>query len=461
MQGVENAYTLELAGNHELCLLGMASFEDSHPLVKQLWSVAQLYDTSFPPLRWIVPGVLPTGLGFVSGRPKIGKSYLVMQISARWPPAVSCSAGVAQGRCSTWRAGGHAPPPARPPAADGHPAAPTSGFANDWPFSLGGAKDLLQEIGGGYSVVIVDTFSRAIGRADQMDATAMTLAMSQLHHIAAHEDVAPSCWSTTTASRRHGHGLRPDRRHLWLHRQGRRRRRRPRPLPASYGTPDATLKVTGRDVEEQELALHWDAVEHFNWVYRGDAEEHERTQREAEVINGLQGLGWASLRDLSDVTGQDRSNLHGRLQKLVEEGAVERKEQKGRAATSSSTAHSLLGFEDLDIPPAMKATTIRKDCSTMPIRRPCYHATTSPTTTGTRRTRCARVLCCHRGSVVAAPPPARRTRHALISSASSAATPNSTHLRQTRRRGMPAPVPCRRDRSLGVAPTRALGLPGR
>src|SRR4051794_16132811 len=43
-EGVESAYTLELAGSHELCLL-MASFDDAHPLVKQLWSVAQLYDT--------------------------------------------------------------------------------------------------------------------------------------------------------------------------------------------------------------------------------------------------------------------------------------------------------------------------------------------------------------------------------------------------------------------------------
>ena len=214
---------------------------------------------------------------------------------------------------------------------------------------IGGAKDLLQEIGNGYSVVIVDTFSRVNGRADQMDATAMTLAMSQLHHIAAHEDVAlllvdhhrksaSMAMDSDPIDDIFGSTAKAGVVDVALG------------LYRKHGTPDATLKVTGRDVEEQDLALHWDA-EHFNWVYRGDAEEHERTQREAEVINGLQGLGWASLRDLSDVTGQDRSNLHGRLQKLVEEGAVERKEQKGRVYYKLvDSTQPPLGFEDLDIP---------------------------------------------------------------------------------------------------------------
>ena len=348
--GAEHAYTLELAGSHELCLL-MASFDDSHPLVKQLWSVAQLYDTSFPPLRWIVPGVLPTGLGFVSGRPKIGKSYLVMQVSgAVATGGVVFGKRVARGRVFYL---GLEDTPRR--LRDrlqqmGIPRDADITFATDWaPFSLGGAKDLLQEIGNGYTVVVVDTFSRAIGRADQMDATAMTLAMSQLHHIAAHEDVAlllvdhhrksasmaidsdpiDDIFGSTAKA-----GVVDVA--LGLYRK--------------HGSPDATLKITGRDVEEQELALHWDA-EHFNWVYKGDAEEHERTQRQAEVVNALQGLGWTSLRDLSDVTGQDRSNLHGRLQKLVEEGAVERKEQKGRVYYKiAAGAPPALGFEDLDIP---------------------------------------------------------------------------------------------------------------
>jgi hypothetical protein len=126
-------------------------------------------------------------------------------------------------------------------------------FATEWaPFSLGGAQDLTQELGAGYSLVIVDTFSRAIGRADQMDATAMTLAMSQLHHIAAHEDVALLLVDHHRKSASGALDSDPiddifgstakagvvDAA-LGLYRQ--------------HGKADATLKVTGRDVEEWGL----------------------------------------------------------------------------------------------------------------------------------------------------------------------------------------------------------------
>ena len=339
-QGVENAYTLELAGSHELCLL-MASFEDSHPLVKQLWSVAQLYDTSFPPLRWIVPGVLPTGLGFVSGRPKIGKSYLVMQISgAVATGGVVFGRRVAQGRVF-YLALEDTPRRLRDRLLQmGIPRGADISFATDWPpFSLGGAKDLLQEIGDGYSVVIVDTFSRAIGRADQMDATAMTLAMSQLHHIAAHEDVAlllvdhhrksaSMAMDSDPIDDIFGSTAKAGVVDVALG------------LYRKHGTPDATLKVTGRDVEEQELALHWDA-EHFNWVYRGDAEEHERTQRRGRgastACRASAGPPCATCPTSRARTGP---TCTGGCRSWSRRGRSSARSRRGVSTTRSSTAHS-------------------------------------------------------------------------------------------------------------------------
>ena len=145
-------------------------------------------------------------------------------------------------------------PRARPAAEAPHPSDADVHFATDWaPFSLGGAKDLLQDLQSGYARVVVDTFSRAIGRADQMDVTAMTLAMGQLHHIAAHEDVAlllvdhhrksagreidadpiDDIFGSTTKA-----GVVDAA--LGLYRQ--------------HGQKDATLKITGRDVEEPEMS---------------------------------------------------------------------------------------------------------------------------------------------------------------------------------------------------------------
>jgi hypothetical protein len=348
---VESAYLLLLGEDPDLCTL-MAACGDDHWLVKQLWSVARLYDADFPPQRFVVPGILPTGLSILAGRPKLGKSWLALQIAC----AVGAGGSVlgqqaVKGRV-LYLALEDTPRRLRdrlqkldvPRDAEIH-------FATDWaPFSLGGAKDLTQELGAGYNLVIVDTFSRAIGRADQMDATAMTLAMSQLHHIAAHDDVAlllvdhhrksasplgdadpiDDIFGSTAKA-----GVVDAA--LGLYRQ--------------HGKTEATLKVTGRDVMEQELALRWDP-DHFSWICQGDAEAHERTQRQGEVLHALEGLGWTSLRDLSDATGQDRSNLHGRLQKLVEETAVERKEMRGRVFYRLACAGAAQGdFSDLDIPP--------------------------------------------------------------------------------------------------------------
>lgn len=49
----------------------------SFPDVKVM---SDLLDTTFEPIRWVVRGLLPEGLGILSGPPKIGKSWLVMNL---------------------------------------------------------------------------------------------------------------------------------------------------------------------------------------------------------------------------------------------------------------------------------------------------------------------------------------------------------------------------------------------
>lgn len=43
-------------------------------------SAAQLDDTDIPPLSWTVPGLLPQGFGILAAAPKIGKSWLVLNL---------------------------------------------------------------------------------------------------------------------------------------------------------------------------------------------------------------------------------------------------------------------------------------------------------------------------------------------------------------------------------------------
>jgi len=45
------------------------------------WTVDELLAAEFPDPRWIVPDILPVGLASLAGRPKLGKSWLALQLA--------------------------------------------------------------------------------------------------------------------------------------------------------------------------------------------------------------------------------------------------------------------------------------------------------------------------------------------------------------------------------------------
>ena len=59
------------------------SDEQPEPLYGRFkcWTGPELQDTDFPPLRWIVPNVLPAGLSLLVGAPKVGKSWAALDIA--------------------------------------------------------------------------------------------------------------------------------------------------------------------------------------------------------------------------------------------------------------------------------------------------------------------------------------------------------------------------------------------
>jgi len=56
--------------------------------IPKLWTAGELGQASFPPLRWLIPGLLPSGLTVLAGKSKVGKSWL----------ALSCALAVAHGK---------------------------------------------------------------------------------------------------------------------------------------------------------------------------------------------------------------------------------------------------------------------------------------------------------------------------------------------------------------------------
>ena len=46
-----------------------------------IFSAADLQHREFPPIKWIVPDVLPEGLTLLAGKPKLGKSWLALDMA--------------------------------------------------------------------------------------------------------------------------------------------------------------------------------------------------------------------------------------------------------------------------------------------------------------------------------------------------------------------------------------------
>ena len=255
------------------------------------WTAVDLLATEFAEPRYAVPELIPESLSFLAGAPKLGKSWLMLNVGL----------GVASG--------GHVlgqlpvdqgdvlylaleDPPrrlkGRVELALGDQECPAGlQFETEWPrLSDGGAE----EIGVWLSnhtdarLVVIDVFSRIRprlldDRADRFmtDYTAGELlksiadtnqvAMVALHHTrkAAAEDFVDLISGT--------HGLAASADTIMVAKRGR-------------GQADATLQVTGRDVEEQELALKFDPTL-GTWNLLGDAREwavHESRRKILEAV---------------------------------------------------------------------------------------------------------------------------------------------------------------------------------
>jgi len=284
---------------------------------------------------WAIPNLLPVGLAILAGRPKVGKSWLTLQIAL----AVA-SGGYALGQpveqgpvlCLALE-----DPPRRLKERmlkQGW----TSGLPADFmclgefekqigDLCNGGGERLARQIETeGYRFVAIDTLSRSV-HGDQIDVAEMTLALTPIQEMAH----AHNCVVMLVDHHRKWTGAGPD---VIIDLLG---------SIAKGATPDtvwglyrergkvgAKLHITGREVvEEQILALSWDR-ELGCWHCEGNAHELELTERRQEILDALEELGRAGAGDIAKAIGQPKSNTHNRLQDLVNAGLVKRQEEGRR-----------------------------------------------------------------------------------------------------------------------------------
>ncbi len=280
--------------------------------------------TEWPEPKALVPGLLVIGLNILAGKPKVGKSWLALQLAhAVSAGGMSLGQRVERG-------------PVLYLALEDSPSRLKKRMlmqqwdADRAPADFITMTEFAEQIGGlwgeglghlaaeirtkGYRLVVIDTFSRAL-RCDQDRVHEVTAALSPLqtmghelncavllldHHRKAADgenplqDVLGSVAKSAIADS------------IWgLYKQ--------------QGKAGAVLKIEGRDIDDQILDLRFDRLT-GSWQVQATANGMPLAGGRADVLEAVRSLGQATLEEVIEMTGADKGNAYRYLQDLTSEG---------------------------------------------------------------------------------------------------------------------------------------------
>ena len=96
------------------------------------------------------------------------------------------------------------------------------------------------------------------------------------------------------------------------------------------GQSGATLKISGRDLIDQELAVDFNA-EIFTWQLIGTAAGVRTETLQHEIMNALDELGGSgTISEVANWLKKDKSNIRKEVLELVDKGVISREEKVGR-----------------------------------------------------------------------------------------------------------------------------------
>lgn len=300
---------------------------------KTTWSTMELLTTVFPESKWAVPDLIPVGLSSLAGRPKLGKSWLALQIAhAVGTGGMVFNKKVELGKVLYLALEDSPKRLNNRMIKQGFTGCENITWTTTWKaFPEGGLAALQAEITNGkYSLVVVDTLSRALGRSDQLKLEEMTLVIGNLQHIALSNDVA----ILTVDHHRKSSGFESNPTDdilgstaksavidgiLGLYRE--------------TGKHEATLKVTGRDIEEQELALEWDPLT-WCWQSLGTASDVREDTLKGDILQAVRELKedgqLATSTTVAKLLKKDKSLIGKMLRELAATGKLIQLDKIGR-----------------------------------------------------------------------------------------------------------------------------------
>jgi DNA-binding transcriptional ArsR family regulator len=299
-------------------------------------SIDEIKTTEWPPPVWAIPDFLPVGLTFLAGKPKLGKSWLLLQVARAVSSsgmlfdkkvdepgrvlylALEDNARRLQDRIKKqgwdWR---------------GLPIdfVTMAEFKNRMgSFLEGGAEALAKQIEESrYNLVIVDTLSRAcFNDPNKNELMAATLAPVQELAMMAntallfvdHHNKSAGALMDAIGDILGGTSKGATLDTAWG-------------LYRDRGKQEANLAITGRDVEDLNLALEFDTKSGL-WHYNGDYYALKITERRQEYLDLIADLdGSVQVKEVAQNLGVSSSAARQQLSELVNAGHL-RMSKKGR-----------------------------------------------------------------------------------------------------------------------------------
>ena len=313
-----------------------------------IFSLPDLLSWELPPVRWIIPEILPEGLTLLAGKPKLGKSWLALSV------ALSIAAGgvalgaqpVAKGDVLYLALEDNArrlQSRARRLLESMTETPSNLEFALDWSRLGEGGLAYLEEYLKAHPdlrLVVIDTWARVAPpsgerRCSQYEgdyesltplkrlADTYHVSILAVHHLrkTGSSDVLDEIIGSTGVTGAVDGTL---------------------ILKRDRGQTDATLFVTGRDVErEQQLALSFDATTAL-WTLVGNAEELCCTRARQEILDLLreQGPDGMSAREIAATLPKNYHTTRSLLRKMKDAGEVRHADGRYLAVSVESRHNS-------------------------------------------------------------------------------------------------------------------------
>lgn len=294
------------------------------------WTYEELMAETFPPMRWVIQELLPEGLAVLSGKPKIGKGFMGLQIAL-----AAASGGHFLGYQAT------AGPVLFIALEDGPrriqgrlkkmgvPATRLPiDFEYEWPpLDVQGLNELRVRLAKGsewgpYVLVIIDTLASAkTNNIDENNASDMASLVNSIQQVAQRHQC---CILMIFHHRKKGTGD-----PVYDPRGSTATPAGCDTLLGLYKEPEAyILGTVSRDGPELELRLKRDFVDSFPWQLIGRIGEVPRNIAQEDILDALDVLQEADVATIAEEVGKTYTPVSKTLKAMHADGLLRRRPAK-------------------------------------------------------------------------------------------------------------------------------------